>query len=61
MAVHPVTAADVQRQASVATPRRAVTVAEPRTAVAPRTVAAGRMAAGTVDMGGKAALGPLPA
>jgi hypothetical protein len=53
--VHPVTVADVQPRASVATPRRAVTAADRRTA------AVGTVEAATVDMGGKTTLEPFPA
>ena len=48
--------------ANLVRPRGAATAAERRTAVAPRTaVVVGMAAVGTVDMGGKTTLGPLPA
>jgi len=59
---HPATAEDAQPQASVATPRPAVMAAAHLTEAAPRTaVAVDTAAVVTVDMGGKTALGPLPA
>jgi hypothetical protein len=59
---HQVTVADVRLRASVATPLPAATAAEHRTAAERRTaVAVGMAAVGTVDMGGKTTLGPLPA